>query len=99
MGYLLPRRRVTYATIVAVALALLFGGKPSVGEAGTLPANFQESTVFSGLSTPTVVRFASDGRIFVAEKGGTIKVFDNLSDTTPTVFADLNVGVYNFWDR
>ena len=28
-----------------------------------------------------------------------VKVFDNLSDTTPTILADLNVNVYNFWDR
>jgi glucose/arabinose dehydrogenase len=28
-----------------------------------------------------------------------IKVFDSLTDTTPVVFADLNVNVYNFWDR
>jgi glucose/arabinose dehydrogenase/PKD repeat protein len=51
------------------------------------------------LTNPTVVRFASDGRVFVAEKRGVIKVFDSLTDTTPTVFADLNVNVYNFWDR
>jgi len=55
--------------------------------------------VFSGLTNPTAVRFAPDGRIFVAEKRGVIKVFDSLSDSTPTVFADLNVNVYNFWDR
>jgi len=28
-----------------------------------------------------------------------IKVSDNLSDTSPTVFADLNANVYNFWVR
>jgi hypothetical protein len=28
-----------------------------------------------------------------------IKVFDSLTDTTPDIFADLNVNVYNFWDR
>ena len=59
----------------------------------TLPANFQESIVFSGLDHPTAVRFASDGRVFVAEKSGVIKVFDSLSDTTPTVFADLRTRV------
>jgi glucose/arabinose dehydrogenase/PKD repeat protein len=68
-------------------------------QAATLPPGFQETTVFSGLTNPTVVRFASDGRVFVAEKRGVIKVFDDLSDTTPTIFADLNVNVYNFWDR
>ena len=64
-----------------------------------LPAGFQESIVFSGLTNPTAVRFSPDGRVFVAEKRGVIKVFDSLTDTTPDVFADLNVNVYNFWDR
>ena len=55
--------------------------------------------MFSGLVNPTVVRFSIDGRIFVAEKSGLIKVFDSLTDTTPTVFADLQTNVHNFWDR
>ena len=37
--------------------------------------------------------------MFVAEKSGLIKVFDSLSDTTPTLFADLRTKVHNFWDR
>lgn len=60
---------------------------------------FQRSTAFGGLTDPTVVRFSPDGRIFVGEKSGLIKIFDNLSDTTPTVFADLRTQVHNFWDR
>src|SRR5262249_32952620 len=36
---------------------------------------FQESVVFGGLSTPTVVAFSPDGRVFVGEKSGIIKVF------------------------
>jgi hypothetical protein len=60
---------------------------------------FVEEIVFSGLTQPTAVRFASDGRVFVAEKSGLIKVFDSLTDTTPTVFADLRTEVYNYWDR
>ena len=48
-----------------------------------VPAGFAESAVFSGLANPTVVQFASDGRVFVAEKSGIIKVFDNLTDTDP----------------
>jgi len=45
------------------------------------------------------VQFAADGRIFVAEKSGLIKVFHGLSDPSPTVFADLRTQVHNFWDR
>ncbi len=82
------------------AIALFLGlAVPGVAPAQTLPTGFQQTTVFSGLSEPTAVRFASDGRIFIAEKRGVIKVFDSLTATTPTIFADLNANVYNFWDR
>jgi uncharacterized repeat protein (TIGR01451 family) len=45
------------------------------------------------------VKFASDGRVFVAEKSGLVKVFDSLTDTTPTTFADLRTQVFDYWDR
>ena len=69
------------------------------GQAAALPPGFQETTVFSGLAQPTAIRFASDGRVFVAEKSGLVKLFHGLSDTTPTTFADLRTNVHNFWDR
>jgi len=68
------------------------------GSSGLLPG-FQETTAFSGLTNPTQVRFSPDGRVFVAERGGLIKVFDGLGDTSPTVFADLRTQVHAFWDR
>jgi uncharacterized repeat protein (TIGR01451 family) len=71
----------------------------SAARASQLPPKFQESTAIQGLDHPTTVRFAADGRVFIAEKSGIVKVFDNLSDTTPTVFADLRTNVHNFWDR
>jgi glucose/arabinose dehydrogenase len=67
--------------------------------AATVPTGFQEQIVFSGLNFPTVVQFSPDGRVFVAEKGGVIKVFSSLNATTPTVFADLSSKVYDFYDR
>ena len=80
---------------VGIVLSLVAG----FAAAASLPAGFEETIVFSGLTNPTAVRFASDGRVFVAEKSGLIKVFDSLTDTTPTVFADLRTEVHNFWDR
>jgi glucose/arabinose dehydrogenase len=71
----------------------------AVAAAATLPAGFTDSIALSGLTNPTNVRFASDGRIFVAEKSGLLKVFDSLSDTTPTVVADFRTETHNFWDR
>jgi uncharacterized repeat protein (TIGR01451 family) len=78
-------------------LALL--SSPVAVHAATLPENFQETPIFTGLIQPTVVKFASDGRVFVAEKRGVIKVFPNLQTNTPTVFADFRTNVHNFWDR
>ena len=85
--------------IVCTATACLLGSITSPVHAATLPAGFSESTVFSGLTAPTAIRFSPDGRVFVAEKSGLIKVFANLSATTPTVFHDLRTNVHNFWDR
>ena len=64
-----------------------------------LPSGFTEAVVFSGLTNPSNIEFAADGRIFVAEKSGTIKVYDNLADTTPTSFSVLPPNVHNYWDR
>ncbi|MFI7228439.1 LamG-like jellyroll fold domain-containing protein [Nonomuraea angiospora] len=70
---------------------------PSAAQA--LPGSFQRQVVFSGLTNPTNIEFASDGRVFVAEKSGLIKVFDSITDTTPAIYADLRTQVHNFWDR
>ena len=52
-----------------------------------------------GPQPPDDVRFASDGRVFVAENSGMMMVFDNLNDQTPTVVADLSNQVDDYWDR
>ncbi len=84
---------------ICTALAYLINPTPPIAESATLPPGFSESVVFSELIQPTVVRFSPDGRVFVAEKSGLIKVFSNLSDTTPDVFHDLRTNVHNYWDR
>ena len=63
------------------------------------PAGFHDTVVFSGLFSPTAMAFAADGRVFVAEKRGVIKFFDSLSDPSPTVYADLQMNVHDYWDR
>ena len=51
------------------------------------PVGFEDTVALSGLEQPTAVRFAPDGRIFVAEKAGRIQLFDDFGDPTPTIFA------------
>lgn len=88
------KRQIARALVCAAALTGAAGA-----HAVTLPLQFHESTAIGGLDYPTAVRFAADGRVFVAEKSGVINVFSSLSDRTPTVFADLSTNVYNYWDR
>ena len=84
---------------LALALALFALLIPSGASALTLPPGFEQNTVISGLRAPTAIEFAPNGRVFVTEKSGIVKTFDSISDTTPTVFADLRTQVHNFSDR
>src|SRR5438132_290879 len=51
----------------------------------TLPPGFTESVFASGLNAPTAMAVAPDGRVFVAEQGGTLRVVQNGS-VLPTPF-------------
>ena len=84
---------------LALACLAALASAPAAQAGGTVPAGFQDRTAISGLTEPTTLAFAPDGRVFVGEKSGVIKVFDGLGDTTPTTVADLSTEVYNYWDR
>lgn len=90
------RRRLS-AVAVAVGLSEVIAAcVPPKPPPPPPPPGFQETIVFQGLTNPTVVEFSPDGRVFVGEKSGLIKVFDGLSDAEPTVFADLRTNVHNY---
>ena len=40
------------------------------------PADFAQVLVANGISNPTVMEFAPDGRIFVAQQGGSLRVIN-----------------------
>ncbi|CAN5531965.1 PQQ-dependent sugar dehydrogenase [soil metagenome] len=71
----------------------------AVSPAAALPPNFRDTVAVSGLTEPTQVRFAPNGKVYVAEKSGIVKELDSLDDTTPRVVADLRTNVHNYWDR
>ncbi|WP_211266848.1 LamG-like jellyroll fold domain-containing protein [Nonomuraea candida] len=91
------KRLCSALTSVLLVIAGLIAAPAAAARA--LPGLFQKQIVFSGLNHPSNLEFSPDGRVFVAEKSGLIKVFDSLADTTPTVYADLRTQVHNFWDR
>jgi glucose/arabinose dehydrogenase len=45
--------------------------------AATLPSGFSETRVATGLASPTAMAFAPDGRLFVAQQGGALRVIKN----------------------
>jgi glucose/arabinose dehydrogenase len=90
---------ITLAGAIAAVILVTLLRPHEANATPTLPSGFQQTIVFRGLHEPTNVAFSKDGRVFVAEKSGLIKVFNNLFDTKPTIFADLRTEVYNGWDR
>src|SRR5215213_11308398 len=53
--------------------ALLFSFITSAG-AATLPSGFAETLITSDLQSPTAMAFAPDGRLFVCQQGGQLRV-------------------------
>jgi glucose/arabinose dehydrogenase len=66
-------RAARAAASVCVMLAI---GASAAG-AATLPAGFTEALVASGLNNPTAMQFAPDGRLFVCEQSGRLRVIKN----------------------
>jgi glucose/arabinose dehydrogenase len=85
--------------LLSVLAALAGAASASPAAAVTLPPGFTETVVMSDLKTPTAVRFAAGGKVYVAEKAGIVKEFDGLADTTPRVVADLRTKVMDYFDR
>ena len=63
----------------------------SVVNAQTYPANFSQVSVATGISNPTVLAFAPDGRIFVAQQNGVLLVIKNgVKLSTPAIQLTVN---------
>ncbi len=90
------RGRISMAVAMLLVAAVLTHGAAG---AATLPTGFRDSVVLSGLTNPTVLQFAPDGRIVVGQKNGVIKIFQSLTDTSPVTVADLSTQVGDYWDR
>jgi glucose/arabinose dehydrogenase len=76
--------------IFCVALAIATPGAAWPVNAATLPSGFSEVLVASGLASPTAMQFAPDGRLFVCEQGGRLRVIRN-GQLLSTPFVTLTV--------
>ena len=89
----LPERRRGFylkaATVLTVAALATFGIVVATPSLATPPSDFQTSLVIGdGLDGPSGFEIAPDGRIFVLERAGKIKIIKN-GQLLPTPFADL----------
>ena len=80
--------RICKLALGLAACLLLSGGLLSL-RAATLPAGFTETLVGGGLSSPTAMEFAPDGRLFVCQQGGQLRVIKN-GVLLPTPFVTVN---------
>lgn len=80
----------------ALAASLALGGLARQAEAG-LPANFSFTTVATGFTQPMSFAYAPDGRVFVAERSGVIKIVH--PGGTQSVFLDMRTQVNTAWGR
>jgi glucose/arabinose dehydrogenase len=64
--------------------------RSDAGVAAVVPANFVDAPVVSGLASPTLMAIAPDGRIFVSEQAGRVRVIKN-GVLLPTPFVTLSV--------
>lgn len=77
----------------ALAVGVVAGAMMHVGAlpcSAQLPAGFQRVTVVTGV-TPTTFAFAPDGRIFVAQKGGRIRIVDASGNLKPGSYASIPI--------
>ena len=90
-------RRITllFATMTLASMAsigaLLTSAVTSAHGAVVLPSGFNQSPVASGLTGPTDMEFRPDGRLFVAEEAGKVRIVK--PDGTLATFLDISAKV------
>lgn len=75
---------------IAIFISLLILAPSNPTHAATLPAGFAETLIAQGIARPTTMQFAPDGRLFVAEQGGGLRIIKD-GQLLPTPFLTVSV--------
>jgi glucose/arabinose dehydrogenase/PKD repeat protein/endonuclease YncB( thermonuclease family) len=85
--------------VAAAALGGLLLAPAAEAQSAALPSQFTQDIVIpTGLVDPTNVVFAPDGRLFITEKRGRVRVFKD-GALLPTPLIDLSDRVNDYFDR
>jgi len=87
---------IALALLACLATLLVLPVVPAQGVA-TLPQGFSDSQVVSGLTNPTDMEFAPDGRLFVAEQAGKVRIAK--PDGTLAEFLDISSKIDSTGER
>ena len=71
-------------------ISLLVVNIAAAASAATVPSGFTDAVVAGGLNTPTAMAIAPDGRIFVCQQGGALRLIKN-GALLPTPFLTVTV--------
>jgi glucose/arabinose dehydrogenase len=86
-----PRSQRFENLLQALITIAVIAALDSFASAATVPSGFTDSIVTGGLTNPTAMALAPDGRIFVCEQGGTLRVIKNgVLLSTPFVTVTVN---------
>ena len=89
-------RRI-YAVLAVTVVAAVIA--PGDAQALGLPEGFSTVEQVAGLDGPTALAYAPDGRLFVAEKAGRVRVVGADGRLHPTPVIDISDHVNSYWDR
>src|SRR5687768_11235162 len=85
-------KQVPLAAVLALLiLSTASAGGPRLPLPAVVPAGFSDATFVTGLSLPVAMAFAPDGRLFVCEKNGALRIVTPAGVLLPTPFMTLTV--------
>ncbi len=83
--------------LVGVAM-VLFLLPAKAGAQTSIPPGFASQLVVSGLDLPTAITWSADGRMFIAQQAGQVRVYQN-GQLLPADFIDISDQVNHHLDR
>ena len=86
------------AAIISALVISLIPASNQISAAPILLAGFVTEPVVTGLTGPTTITWAPDGRMFIGQKDGRVRVFQNGAILSAD-FINISSQVNNYWDR
>ena len=91
-----PRARLIFSALLLALLVLAL--RPAVSSALTLPANFADETVVTGIDRPISIAFTPDGTMLIGAEAGVVRVYAGGS-LLPQAALDISAKVCSDQER